>query len=58
MAGVSVMSPRASASLIAFMLLPRKPLVRIASPLAETGDGIGFMVRPALCQTTSPVARS
>ena len=57
-AGVPVMSPFASASRIAFRLLPRKPLVTNTMPSPTTGDGIGFMVTPALSQTTAPVSRS
>ena len=52
--GVPVMSPLAPARRIAFRLLPRKPLVANTIPSAATGDGIGFIVRPAVSQITSP----
>jgi hypothetical protein len=44
--------------LTALRLLPRKPLVRNTMPSPYTGDGIGFIVRPAVSQTIWPLAAS
>ncbi len=57
-AAVPVMSPLAPATRIAFRLFPRNPLIKYTNVSSATGDGIGFIVRPAVCQINSPVSRS
>jgi hypothetical protein len=52
------MSPRASLSRIALSRLPLKPAMTKTIPSSATGEGIGFIVRPALSQTIAPVSRS